>query len=181
MSSTTDGPVVNYCTDCGETLSRGARFCAACGTAVSSGDERPVRPLSKTHLDPPSRDIPDNTTFAVVSLFLFLPTGILALVHANNANNARRDGDYSRARMEAEEAKRWCRMSVWISVISIVFVIIVIGAALGSMSADRDDRIDVPTTQNNDSFDGLNRVQRDNICSAWPPENRHVCENAPIF
>lgn len=78
----------------------------------------------------------DLFLMAVVSVFLFVPTGIVALVHSLNVEPALNHGDQSLAVKEASQVKKWCKISlfvgvpVYVIVGLLLIVMIVIGMCL---------------------------------------------------
>ena len=67
--------------------------------------------------DPPGRAAPKVRTYllaAILTVPLFFPTTIPAIVHAAKARGHRRDGDIRAARAQADAARQWVWMTVGI-------------------------------------------------------------------
>jgi hypothetical protein len=63
---------------------------------------------------PPSASqvkIDSNMTMSIVSVFLFWPLGIPAIVYASKVSPALRVGDYATAQRAATDSKRWSRLA----------------------------------------------------------------------
>jgi hypothetical protein len=95
----------------------------------------PPPPLVGVHPSPlsaSSASIGDYMGWAVLSLFLFLPTGVVALVKASNANSKKAVGDYAGAAADADNAKQWCWLS---AIIGIVLIVALVAAAASNSSS----------------------------------------------
>jgi hypothetical protein len=59
---------------------------------------------------PPQID--NNMTMSIVSLFLFWPLAIPAIINANKVNPALQVGDYATAQQAAAESKKWSKLAL---------------------------------------------------------------------
>ena len=69
---------------------------------------------------PPAID--NNMTMSIVSIFLFWPLAIPAIINASKVNPALQMGDFAGAQAAAAESKRWSKLAliigiVWIGVL----------------------------------------------------------------
>jgi hypothetical protein len=71
---------------------------------------------------PPAID--NNMTMSVVSIFLFWPLAIPAIINASKVNPALQIGDYATAQQAANESRRWSRLALIVGIIWYVVVII---------------------------------------------------------
>ena len=74
-------------------------------------------------------DIPDLLVFTIIATVICcLPAGIVSIIFASKANNAKRTGDFEGARVAAKQAKTWLTISVvaglLLDVLAILFSII---------------------------------------------------------
>lgn len=63
--------------------------------------------------------------WAVLSLLLFLPTGIVAVFYASSANTKGAAGQYQSALIDAQNARSWAWISLAIGILVIVVVVAV--------------------------------------------------------
>ena len=76
------------------------------------------------------RQVPNHLVWAIlVTLFCFLPTGIVAIVYASQVSSKLAAGDYTGAVESSNKAKTWSIVS---AVVGVLFVIIWIAAFAGS-------------------------------------------------
>jgi hypothetical protein len=61
--------------------------------------------------------IDNNMTMSIVSIFLFWPTAIPAIINASKVNTLLQQGDYAGAQQAAAESKRWSRISLIVGLI----------------------------------------------------------------
>lgn len=73
--------------------------------------------------------VPDYFVQSILCLFLCLPTGIVAIVQANKANQLKAVGDYHGAVNAAQQSKTWCWVSLAVGIGAILLWIIVAAAA----------------------------------------------------
>jgi hypothetical protein len=59
---------------------------------------------------PPQID--NNMTMSIVSIFLFWPLAIPAIINASKVNQLLQQGDYSGAQTAAAESKRWSKLAL---------------------------------------------------------------------
>lgn len=82
------------------------------------------------------QEIKNHLVWAIVSVLMFWPTGIPAIIHALKVNGAVASADYSRAESESAKAKKWCKVSliVWGTLVLFAICAGVIGACAVSKS-----------------------------------------------
>jgi hypothetical protein len=90
--------------------------------------------------------IDNNMTMSIVSLFLFWPLAIPALINASKVNPALQMGDYATAQNAANESRKWSKLALiiglsWYGLVLVCCVIMWI-AGIGIFSAAAT----VPTT-----------------------------------
>jgi hypothetical protein len=68
----------------------------------------------------------------LVTLFCFLPTGIAAIVYANQVSSKRDAGDYIGAARASKQARMWIIVSLAVGVVAIAIVVIAAAASSGS-------------------------------------------------
>jgi Interferon-induced transmembrane protein len=61
--------------------------------------------------------IDNNMTMSIVSIFLFWPLAIPAIINASKVNPALQQGDYAGAQTAAAESKRWSRLALIVGLI----------------------------------------------------------------
>lgn len=86
---------------------------------------------------PPAID--NNMTMSIVSIFLFWPLAIPAIINASKVNPALQVGDYATAQQAAAESKKWSKLALiigicaWaLSIICCIIYFVVIAAATTS-------------------------------------------------
>jgi uncharacterized protein (DUF2062 family) len=81
--------------------------------------------------------IDNNMTMSIVSIFLFWPTAIPAIINASKVNTLLQQGDYAGAQQAASESKRWSRISLIVGLIwyGVVVLCCVGSLALGACSS----------------------------------------------
>jgi hypothetical protein len=63
-------------------------------------------------------------TMSIVSIFLFWPLAIPAIINASKVNPALQIGDYATAQTAANESRRWSRLALIVGIIAwVIFVI----------------------------------------------------------
>ena len=81
--------------------------------------------------------IDNNMTMSIVSIFLFWPLAIPAIINASKVNPLLQQGDYAGAQAAAAESKRWSKLALIIGLIGwavgiiccIVYFVVIIGSA----------------------------------------------------
>ena len=63
------------------------------------------------------QQIDNNMTMSIVSLFLFWPLAIPALINASKVNPLLQQGDYAGAQAAAAESKKWSKLALIIGLI----------------------------------------------------------------
>lgn len=76
-----------------------------------------------------ANDIKNHMVWAVLSIFMFWPTGVPALLNAIKVNSAAGRGDLALAQEASVRAKKWCKIStiIWV----IVMILVIVGTILG--------------------------------------------------
>lgn len=71
---------------------------------------------------PPAID--NNMTMSIVSIFLFWPLAIPAIINASKVNPALQVGDYAGAAAASAESKKWSKLALIVGIIVwVVFII----------------------------------------------------------
>lgn len=73
---------------------------------------------------PQGPQIDNNMTMSIVSIFLFWPLAIPAIINASKVNPALQVGDYAGAAAAAAESKKWSKMALIVGIIAWVVGII---------------------------------------------------------
>ncbi|WP_018347865.1 CD225/dispanin family protein [Longispora albida] len=68
----------------------------------------------------PAGEIPNYMTWAIISIFLFWPLAIPAIINAQKVNPAIAEGRYADAQTASEAAKKWAKLATIIGPILIV-------------------------------------------------------------
>jgi hypothetical protein len=84
--------------------------------------------------------IDNNMTMSIVSIFLFWPLAIPAIINASKVNPLLMQGDYAGAQAATAESKRWSKLALIIGLIGwavgivccIVYFVVIIGSAASS-------------------------------------------------
>jgi hypothetical protein len=74
---------------------------------------------------PPAVD--NNMTMSIVSIFLFWPLAIPAIISASKVNPLLQQGDYAGAQAAAVDSKKWSKLAI---IIGIVWYVVVLGCCL---------------------------------------------------
>jgi hypothetical protein len=61
--------------------------------------------------------IDNNMTMSIVSIFLFWPLAIPAIINASKVNTLLQQGDYGGAQAASAESKRWSRLALIVGLI----------------------------------------------------------------
>ena len=89
----------------------------------------------------PPQTVDNNMTMSIVSIFLFWPLAIPAIINASKVNPLVQQGDYAGAQAAAAESKKWSRLAlivglIWYGVVLVCCVLAsVFNFALFSSSA----------------------------------------------
>jgi uncharacterized protein (DUF2062 family) len=83
---------------------------------------------------PPPPRIDNNMTLSIVSIFLFWPLAIPAIINASKVNALLQQGDYAGAQGAAAESKKWSKLAIIIG-ICVWVLIIVCCVGLGVLGA----------------------------------------------
>jgi hypothetical protein len=80
----------------------------------------------------PPQPIDNNMTMSIVSIFLFWPLAIPAIINASKVNPMLQQGDYAGAQNAANESRRWSRIAVIVGCVwlGIVLLCCILGAVL---------------------------------------------------
>jgi len=89
----------------------------------------------------PPPQIDNNMTMSIVSIFLFWPLAIPAIINASKVNPLLQQGDYAGAQNAAAESKKWSKLAIIIGIcLWAVGVLCCIGTlvlgGLGSLSSN---------------------------------------------
>ncbi len=108
-----------FCSKCGGELPDGAQFCSTCGQRIGQAFDQAQSPLSNGGYENygayngcdvygGSPNVPDYLVWAILETVLCcLPCGIVGIVYAAKANNAKLSGDFQSALAAANTAKIW--------------------------------------------------------------------------
>jgi hypothetical protein len=90
----------------------------------------------------PPQQIDNNMTMSIVSIFLFWPLAIPAIINASKVNPLLQQGDYAGAQAAAAESKKWSKLALiigviaWvISIICCVVYVVVVASSVASSGA----------------------------------------------
>lgn len=75
---------------------------------------------------PPAVD--NNMTMSIVSIFLFWPLAIPALISASKVNPLLQQGDYAGAQAAAADSKKWSKLAIIVGIVW--FVVVFLGCCL---------------------------------------------------
>src|SRR5688572_1840575 len=80
-------------------------------------------------------EINNNMTMSIVSLFLFWPLAIPAIINASKVNTLLQQGDYNGAQAAANESRKWSKLAIIIGLVWIAVVLLccVFGGLAGIM------------------------------------------------
>ena len=80
----------------------------------------------------PPQQIDNNMTMSIVSIFLFWPLAIPAIINASKVNPLLQQGDFGGAQNAANESRRWSRLAVIVGCVwlGIVLICCILGAVL---------------------------------------------------
>lgn len=67
---------------------------------------------------PGPQNIDNNMTMSIVSIFLFWPLAIPAIINASKVNPLLQQGDFAGAQHHADESKKWSKLALIIGIIS---------------------------------------------------------------
>jgi hypothetical protein len=84
--------------------------------------------------------IDNNMTMSIVSIFLFWPLAIPAIINASKVNPLLQQGDYAGAQAAAAESKKWSKLALIIGIIGwivgiiccVVYFVVLASAATSS-------------------------------------------------
>ncbi len=86
---------------------------------------------------PPAVD--NNMTMSIVSIFLFWPLAIPAIINASKVNPLLQHGDYAGAQAAAAESKKWSKLALIIGLIgwavSLVCCIVYVAVVANSVAS----------------------------------------------
>ncbi|WP_446216855.1 CD225/dispanin family protein [Micromonospora sp. IBHARD004] len=72
----------------------------------------------------PPPQIDNNMTMSIVSIFLFWPLAIPAIINASKVNPLLQQGDYAGAQAAAAESKKWSKLALIIGIIWIALTVV---------------------------------------------------------
>jgi Interferon-induced transmembrane protein len=87
------------------------------------------------------QQIDNNMTMSIVSIFLFWPLAIPAIINASKVNGLVAAGDYAGAQAAAAESKKWSRLAlivgliVWALVLVCCILEVVVFGTLGTATS----------------------------------------------
>jgi hypothetical protein len=101
--------------------------------------ERHMQPGYPPQGPPPQID--NNMTMSIVSIFLFWPLAIPAIINASKVNTLLQQGDYAGAQNAAVESKKWSKLAIiigliWIGLVLVCCIGTLVLGGLGSLSSN---------------------------------------------
>jgi hypothetical protein len=107
----------SFCTNCGQHIDSGIQFCPNCGAGTQGGSAPATGTAPPYSSDgplggQPSTHVPNYLVQAIlVTIFCWLPFGIVAIVYAAQVNGKLAIDDRAGAMRTSASAKTWC----WVS------------------------------------------------------------------
>ncbi len=117
-------PKKKFCQECGNELHPKAVICPKCGCPVANSKQ----PASWSSIDP--NNVPNYMVGAIISMFLFLPTGLVAMYYVLQSKQKLRDGNRSGAEDDSRTAGFIVKWTIGIAVVGFIFVF-VLGSCIG--------------------------------------------------
>lgn len=128
-----------YCPNCGTENADSAAFCQSCGQPLrtgappGAGPAQSGQPTYQPPYQPPAPGsvprIPSHLVWAIISIFMFWPTGIAAVVYASRVDNLLTLGNVAAAQEASGKAKLFATISTVAFVIWLIIVIAVSACA----------------------------------------------------
>ncbi|GAA4574814.1 hypothetical protein GCM10023176_42720 [Micromonospora coerulea] len=83
----------------------------------------------------PPPPINNNMTMSIVSIFLFWPLAIPAIINASKVNPLLQQGDYAGAQAAAAESRKWSKWALIVGIawIALIVVCCLVGGLAGIM------------------------------------------------
>ena len=138
FSETNIKPKKKFCQECGNELHPKAIICPKCGCPVAT-PKQPAALAALAH-----NDVPDYMVGAIISMFLFLPMGLVAMYYVLQSRQKVRDGNRSRAEDDSRMAGLIVKWTIGIAVVVFVFWFIwglMVGHAIHKEMKATDDYI----------------------------------------
>ncbi|MGC9666705.1 CD225/dispanin family protein [Planosporangium sp. 12N6] len=80
---------------------------------------------------PPPPPVNNNMTASIVSIFLFWPLAIPAIINASKVNPLLQQGDYAGAQAAATESRKWSKLAIIIGIcLWVVSILCCVGAGI---------------------------------------------------
>jgi hypothetical protein len=70
------------------------------------------------------QQIDNNMTMSIISIFLFWPLAIPAIINASKVNSLVAVGDYAGAQAAAAESKKWSKLAIIIGLVWLAVVLV---------------------------------------------------------
>ncbi|MEV0727886.1 MULTISPECIES: CD225/dispanin family protein [Polymorphospora] len=87
----------------------------------------------------PPHQVDNNMTMSIVSIFLFWPLAIPAIINASKVNQLLQQGDFMGAQAAAAESRKWSKLALIVGiswyVISIICCVIYFVVMAGSIAS----------------------------------------------
>lgn len=115
FSETNIKPKKKFCQECGNELHPKAIICPKCGCPVAT-PKQPAALAALAH-----NDVPDYMVGAIISMFLFLPMGLVAMYYVLQSKQKLRDGNRSGAEDDSRTAGSIMKWTIGIAVVGFVF------------------------------------------------------------
>lgn len=118
-----------YCSNCGNVINDKSLFCPKCGKRVAvviniqRQDNQPFQQNEQKPFKPNS-----NMILAILTTVLCcVPLGVYAITLANSVDTLYYSGEYQKAEMAAQDAKKWSIIGIVIGFVTcIVYILIVL-------------------------------------------------------
>ena len=118
-----------YCPQCGNNVPEEAAFCSKCGQDLKARTVEETVPAYPAQ----QKVVANHMALAIISLFLFLPLGIPALVFANKVDSFLAMGNIALAQENAQKAKTFGWVAIGIGAALILLCVVLFVVALASV------------------------------------------------
>ena len=117
-----------YCSKCGTIIDNNTLFCPKCGSRVGvvvNVQQQQIQQFQKNGQKPFKPN--SNMTFAIITTVLCcVPFGIYAIIQANKVDTLYYLGEYKKAEMAAQDAKKWSIIGIVTSFVGCILYILII-------------------------------------------------------
>jgi hypothetical protein len=122
-----------FCTNCLTGNADDAPYCTNCGAHLNLAAEASAPGGFQPPLPRTAVSVPNHMVFAVlVTIFCFLPTGIVAIISSSQVSSRLAVGDIAGAKVASKNAQMWCLISLGIGLFGgILFAIFFANLLIG--------------------------------------------------